>query len=184
MDPFQIKFHHFRTNKNPKIHISELPKSPNPEIRKIGPYSSGRHFSESCSPRKMMQNRIDKIFWGQTFKNTPYFNLRASGSWTWDLGTKILVPRAWYQDLKFRNQGPVNWNKGCFWKFGPRIFRLYGSASFCRGAQLSEKCLPDEHGFFSGNLEVQIYEFKDFHLFKNHGIWFETGSYGSVGTHI
>ena len=80
--------------KNPENHIYELP-----DFRKIGPYSSGDHFSESCSPRKMMQNRIDEIFWGQTFKNTHYFNLWASGSWTWDLGTRILVPRSWYQDL-------------------------------------------------------------------------------------
>ena len=36
----------------------------------------GEHFSESCSPRKMMQNGMDKIFWGRTFKNTSYFNLR------------------------------------------------------------------------------------------------------------
>ena len=60
----------------------------------------------------MMQNRIDEIFWGQTFKNAPYFNLRDSEfwvlgpgsllrSWYWypDPGTKILVPGSWYQDL-------------------------------------------------------------------------------------
>ena len=52
-----------------------------PDFRKIGPYSSGDHFSESCSPRKMMQNGIDEIFWGQTFKNTLYFNLRAADFW-------------------------------------------------------------------------------------------------------
>ena len=51
-----------------------------PDFRKIGPYSSGDHFSESCSPRKMVQNRIDEIFWGQTFKNTSYFTLGTSGS--------------------------------------------------------------------------------------------------------
>ena len=28
-----------------------------------------------------MQNRIDEIFWGQTFKNTPYFNLRPPYFW-------------------------------------------------------------------------------------------------------
>ena len=28
-----------------------------------------------------MQNRIDEIFWGQTFKNTPYFNVRAPDFW-------------------------------------------------------------------------------------------------------
>ena len=29
----------------------------------------------------MMQNRIDEIFWGQTFKNIPYFDLRAPDFW-------------------------------------------------------------------------------------------------------
>ena len=38
-------------------------------------------FSESCAPRKMMQNGIDEILWGQTFKNTPYFNLRVADFW-------------------------------------------------------------------------------------------------------
>ena len=52
-----------------------------PDFRKIGPYSSGDHFSESCAPRKMMQNGIDEIFWGRTFKNTSYFNLRTSEFW-------------------------------------------------------------------------------------------------------
>ena len=82
MDPFQIQFHDCWTNQNPGIHISELP-----DFRKIGPYSSGDHFSESCSPRKMVQNRIDEIFWGQTFKNTPYFNLRVPDFWKpWTCG--------------------------------------------------------------------------------------------------
>ena len=103
MYPFQTKFHDFWTNKNPQIHISELP-----DFRKIGPYSSGDHFSESCAPRKMMQNRIDEIFWGQTFKNTSYFTLGTSGSWTWDLGTKILLPRSWYQKNVSKKEQKTN----------------------------------------------------------------------------
>ena len=83
MSSYRAIWTHFRPNymiwgqknRNPHIWISEIPKSENPEIRKIGPYSSERHFSESCSPRKMMQNGIDEIFWGQTFRNTPYFTL-------------------------------------------------------------------------------------------------------------
>ena len=104
MDPFQIKFHDFWTNTNPEINISELP-----DFRKIGPYSSGNHFSESCASQKMMQNRIDEIFWGQTVKNNHYFNFRASGSWTWDLGTRISVPRSWYQDLGTKILVPRFW---------------------------------------------------------------------------
>ena len=162
MDPFQIKFHDFWTNTNPETHISELP-----DFRKIGPYSSGDHFSESCAPRKMMQNRIDEIFWGQTFKNTPYFNLRASGSWTWDLGTRILVPGSWYQDLGTkilvaRTQRSLKWNKRCFWKFGPRIFRLYRSASFFEARNFRKNAFPTDKDLFSGNLQVQIYELGDF----------------------
>ena len=68
-------FHYVWTNKNPENHISELS-----DFQKISPYSSGDHFSESCSPRKMMQNRVDEIFWGQTFKNTSYFTSMTSGS--------------------------------------------------------------------------------------------------------
>ena len=48
----------------------------------------------------MMQNRMDQIFWGRPFKNTSDFNLRTSefqvlgpGSLTWDLGTRILIPK-------------------------------------------------------------------------------------------
>ena len=58
------------------MQIPRFPKSWNLEIRKMCPYSSGRHFSESCAPRKLMQNRIDKIFSGRAFKNTSHFNLR------------------------------------------------------------------------------------------------------------
>ena len=109
MDPFQIKFHDARKNKNPHLHISELP-----DFRKIDPYSSGDNFSESCSPRKMMQNGIDEIFWGQTFKNTSYFTLRTFGSllprsWYQDLGTRILVSGSWYQDLGTRILVPRSW---------------------------------------------------------------------------
>ena len=53
----------------------------NSDFWKISPYASGRHFPKSCSPWKMMQNRIDEIFWGQPFKNTPYFNLRDPDFW-------------------------------------------------------------------------------------------------------
>ena len=59
--------------------ISRFPRFP--DFRKIGPYSSGDHFSESCSPRTMMQNGIDEIFWGRPFKNTFYFNLRTLEHW-------------------------------------------------------------------------------------------------------
>ena len=58
------------------IYICELP-----DFRKLCPYSSGKHFSKSCAPRKMMQNSIDEIFWGRTFKNTFYFNLRVPVFW-------------------------------------------------------------------------------------------------------
>ena len=64
---------------DPKFPDFQVPRFP--DFRKIGPYSSGDHFSESCAPRKMMQNGIDEIFWGQTFKNTPYFNLRPPYFW-------------------------------------------------------------------------------------------------------
>ena len=37
---------------------------------------------------------------------------------------------------------------------------------------------------FSGNLEVQLYEFREICLFNNHGICSEMGPYGSVGAHI
>ena len=71
MDPFQIEFHYFEQNKDPEIHISELP-----DFGNIGYYSSGDRFSESCAPRKMMHNRIDEIFWGHTFKNRPLFQFK------------------------------------------------------------------------------------------------------------
>ena len=79
MSPYRAIWTHFRSNYmmfEPENHISELP-----DFRKISPYSSGDHFSESCAPRKFMQNGIDEIFWGQTFKKTPYFNLRAADFW-------------------------------------------------------------------------------------------------------
>ena len=57
-------------------HIYELP-----DFQKVGPYPSGRYFSESCAPRKIMQNGIDELFWGQTFKNIPHFNLRTLEHW-------------------------------------------------------------------------------------------------------
>ena len=100
------------------------------------------------------------------------------------VGAKILVPGSWYQDLKFRNQRPVNWNKGCFWKFGPRIFRLYGSASFFEAHNFRKNGLPTNKDLFSGNLKVQIYGFGDIYFFENHGIWDEMGPYGSVWAHI
>ena len=64
---------------DPKFPDFQVPRLQ--DFRKIGPYSLGDHFSESCAPRKMMQNGIDEIFWGQTFKNTPYFNLRVPDFW-------------------------------------------------------------------------------------------------------
>ena len=59
----------------------------------------GRHFFESCAPRKMMQNSIDGIFWGRTFKNTSYLNLRFTTRLTirftirFTIGTRILVTK-------------------------------------------------------------------------------------------
>ena len=85
MDTFQIKFYDFCTNSNPRNHISELP-----DFRKIGPYSSGDHFFESCPPQKMMQNRIDEILWGQTFKNTSYFTLGTSEFWVLGHGLSLI----------------------------------------------------------------------------------------------
>ena len=57
-----------------------------------------------------------------------------SGSWYQDLGTTILVPRSWCQDLKFRteDQGPRTQmsltRNNVFFK----VFYLYGSAPFLR----------------------------------------------------
>ena len=110
-------------------------------------------------------------------------------SWYQDLSTKILVPRSWYQDLKFSNQRSVNWNEGCFWKFGPRILRLHGSASFFEAHNFRKNGLPTNiKDLFSGFpdlgiLDVQIYGSR-FFLSQNYGIWFEMGPYGLVGAHI
>ena len=72
----------FLDSKFPDFQVSRFP-----DFRKIGPYSLGDHFSESCLPRKMVQNGIGEIFWGQTFKNTPYFNLRVPDFWKpWTCG--------------------------------------------------------------------------------------------------
>ena len=82
-----------------------------------------------------------------------------------------------------RTQRSLKWNKMCFWKFGRRI----SSIPFCTvvwGAQLVEKCHPTYQDQLSGNLEVQIYGFRDFHLINNYWIWFEMGPYGSVWAHI
>ena len=111
------------------------------------------------------------------------------GSWYQDLGTRILVPRSWYQDLRTkilvaRTQRSLKWNKRCSWKFGPRTFRLYGSAQFFEANNFRKNGLPTNKDLFSGNLEVQIYEFRDFYLFKSHGIWSEMGPYGSLWAHI
>ena len=51
-----LQWHSYEV-KNPENNISELS-----DFRKRNPYSSGDHFSESCAPRKMMQDRIDEIF--------------------------------------------------------------------------------------------------------------------------
>ena len=106
-------------------------------------------------------------------------------SWYQDPGTRILIPRSWYQDLGTkilvaRTQRSIKWNKRSFWKFGPRIFRPYRSASFFEANNFRKNGLPTNKDLFSGNREVQIYDFRDFYLFKNHGIWFETGPYGMI----
>ena len=81
-------------------------------------------------------------------------------------------------------QGPLDWKKGCFWKFGPRIFRLYRSASFFEANNFRKNGLPTNKDNFSGNQEAQIYGFGDFYVFKGHGNWSEMGPYGSIWTHI
>ena len=52
-----------------------------PDFQKTGPYSSGAIFTKVVRVEQMMRNGIDEIFWGQTFKNTPYSNLRAADFW-------------------------------------------------------------------------------------------------------
>ena len=83
-----------------------------------------------------------------------------------------------------RNLLPSNWNKECFWKFGPRIFRLYGSTSFFEAHNFQKNAFPTNKDQFSRNLEVQIYGLGDIHLFKNHGNLSEMGPYGSIWAHI
>ena len=68
----------------------------------------------------------------------------------------------------------------CVWKFGPIIFRLYGSASFSETNNFRKNGLPTNKDQFSGTLEVQIYESRDIYLFENHGNLSEMGPYGSV----
>ena len=48
----------------------------------MGHYPSGKHFSKTCATRKMMQNGIDEILWGRTFKNTSDFSLRFTTTFT------------------------------------------------------------------------------------------------------
>ena len=87
IDPFQIKFQDFQKIEYWSIRNSYIYNMYiyiyiwTSNFQKIGFYSSGRHFSKSCAPRKMMQNRIDEIFRGQTFKNRPDFDLRAADFW-------------------------------------------------------------------------------------------------------
>ena len=50
--------------------------------------------------------------------------------------------------------GALNWNKGCFWKFGLRIFRRYRSASFFEAHNFRKNGLPTNKDQFSGNLEI------------------------------
>ena len=56
----------------------------------------------------------------------------------------------------------LNWNKRCYWKFGHRRLRLYGSASFFEAHNIRNNGLPANKDLFSGNLEVKIYGFRDF----------------------
>ena len=76
-----------------------------PDFWEIGPYSSGDNFSESCAPRKMMQNGIDEIFWGPNFQKHILFHFKN----LWVLATRILVPRSWYQDLGTKILVPGSW---------------------------------------------------------------------------
>ena len=60
------------------------------------------------------------------------------------------------------------------------MFRLYRSAYFFEANNFRKNGLPTNKDLFSGNLEVQRYEFRDMYLFKNHGNLSEMGPYGSV----
>ena len=75
MSSYRAIWTHFKSNSIISTQV-KIPK-----FWKTDTYSSGKHFSESCAPRKKMQNRVDEIFWGLTFKNTFYFNLRAAYFW-------------------------------------------------------------------------------------------------------
>ena len=68
--------------------------------------------------------------------------------------------------------------------FGPRIFCLHGSASFFEAHNFRKNAFPTDKDLFSGNLEVQIYGFRDLYLFRNDGILSEMGPYGSMWADI
>ena len=82
-----------------------------------------------------------------------------------------------------RNLLPLNWNKGCFWKFGPTIFRPYGCAYFFGAHNFRKNAFPTNRDLFSGNLEVHINGVRDL-LLKNNWILFEMGPYGSNWAYI
>ena len=79
MDPFQTKSHHFRTNKNPEIHISELPKSPNAENLSlfVGKAFFRKLFASKNDAERYRRNTLEP----NCQKNTPYFNLRPPYFW-------------------------------------------------------------------------------------------------------
>ena len=110
MDPFQTKFHDCWKIKDPKIHISEFPY-----FREIGPYSSGRHFSQSCAPQKNGAERYRQYSEAKIWKTSfisisgplssgslvlgPELEILVPGSWYKDPGTRILVPASRSQNL-------------------------------------------------------------------------------------
>ena len=91
LDLFDFKFTDFQVPRFPGHQISkfpdfQVPRFPRfPDFRKIGPYSSGDHFPESCAPRKMMQNRMDEILWGRSFKGCMFsiFSVHGKNGFRW-----------------------------------------------------------------------------------------------------
>ena len=114
MDPFQIKLHQFRTNKDPEIHISGTSRFP--ENRSL---FVGKAFFQKLRASKNDIELYRRNILGPNFQKHPLFqftglcflNLR---SLCQDLstkilrsGSKILVPGSWYQDLDTKKSGEL-----------------------------------------------------------------------------
>ena len=83
MSSYRAIWTHFRSN-SPIFEETQVPKSIYLNFQISGKFVLIRReniFPKVVRLAKMMQNRIDEIFWGQTFKNTPYFNVRAADFW-------------------------------------------------------------------------------------------------------